>query len=384
MTVQAVLTSDNHLDPTAINFGSARLQRKKDHTKAFEEVVTYARETKPDLFLVSGDLFDQIRPGNWVRAVVMQNFKALYNNGVKIFMISGDHDTPKSIEEGVSPLSIYDSSGYAVYFENPADPKPRSMTIDGKQVNVFGVGLNPFISPAEDPLAKVSMKKAEGTNILLTHYPVEGFAGYIGEEPSIRLGSIPSWFSLVSAGHFHKHQMQKLGRTTIVFPGSTERASFTEENEDKGFVWAEIKDDGEVTTEFIKTHTRPFKTFELDFPDEGNANSFIEEQIIRLADPEIALRVRLKGRITVDRLTSYRRPDVLSFAQGKFFFCSVEEDFEIQAPEPIEALARTTPLAEIRRYFETLIVSSEDPEKKKILREALHLSETKLQEAGAW
>jgi DNA repair protein SbcD/Mre11 len=384
LTVQAVLTSDNHMDPTAISFGTARLQRKKDHTRAFEEVVGYARETKPDLFLISGDLFDQIRPGNWLRSVLMQNLKTLYNSGIKTFMISGDHDTPKSIEEGVSPLSIYDSSGYAVYFENPADPKPRSMTIDGKQVNVFGVGLNPFLSSTDDPLAKVSMKKTEGINILLTHYPIEGFSGYIGQQPSIRLSSIPSWFLLVSAGHFHNHQLKKLGRTTIVFPGSTERASFAEENEDKGFVWAEIKDDGEVTTEFIKTHPRPFKTVELDFPEEGNVNSFVEEHISRLSDQELVLRIRLKGRINVDRLTSYRRPDVLSFAQGKFFFCSIEEDFEVQAPEPVEALARTTPLAEIRRYFETLIASSEEPDKKKILREALSLSESKLQEAGAW
>jgi DNA repair protein SbcD/Mre11 len=360
------------------------LQRKKDHTRAFEEVVAYAKDTKPDLFLVSGDLFDQIRPGNWVRAVLMQNFKTLYSSRIRVFMISGDHDTPKSIEEGVSPSSVYESSGYAVYFENPADPKPRSIIVDGKQVNVFGLGLNPFLSSGDDPLAKVSIKKTEGVNILLAHYPIEGFKGYIGEEPSIRLASIPHWFSLISAGHFHNHQLEKIEHTTIVFPGSTERASFAEENEDKGFVWAEIKDDGEVTTEFIKTHPRPFKTVELEFPEEGNANSLIEQQISRLSDQEIVLRIKLKGRITVDRLASYRRPDVLSFAQGKFFFCRIEEDFEVQAPEPIEALSRTTPLAEIRHYIESLIASSEESDKKKILLEALQLSESKLQEAGAW
>lgn len=372
------------MDPTAINFGTARMERKKDHTKAFEEAVQYARKNKPDLFLISGDLFDQIRPGNWLRKVLMENFRALYESGIKTFMISGDHDTPKSIEEGVSPLSLYDSSGYAVYFENPANPQPRTIKIDGKSVNIFGIGLNPFLSPNDDPLLKAPIKTLEGINILLTHYPIEGFSGYTSEQASIKLSSIPQSFSLVVAGHFHNYQKKRVGRTTIVFPGSTERASFAEEMEDKGFVWAEIKDDGEISTEFVKTHARPFKTLEIEFPPEGDTNSLLEGQIARLSDNELVLRVRLGGTITVDRLATYRRPQILSFAQGKFFHCTIEEEFTIEAPEPIEALARTTPLTELRRYFESLVSSAEEESERQILREALQLSESKLREAGAW
>ena len=217
----------------------------------------------------------------------MQNFRALYDSGIKTFMISGDHDTPKSVEEGVSPLSLYDSSGYAVYFENPANPQPRTIKIDGKLVNIIGVGLNPFLSPKDDPLVKASVKALEGSNILMTHCPIEGFSGYTGEQASIRLSSISQSFSLVAAGHFHNYQKKQLGRTTIVFPGSTERASFAEEKEDKGFVWAEIKDDGEVSTEFVKTHARPFKTIEVEFPEEGDTNSLLEEQIGRLSDKRV-------------------------------------------------------------------------------------------------
>ena len=86
----------------------------------------------------------------------------------------------------------------------------------------------------------------------------------------------------------------------------------------------------------------------------------------------------------MDRLATYRRPQILSFAQGKFFHCAIEEDFAIEAPEPIEALARTTPLTELRRYFENLVSSAQEEGERQILREALQLSESKLQEAGAW
>ena len=124
----------------------------------------------------------------------MQNFRALYDSGIKTFMISGDHDTPKSIEEGVSPLSLYDSSGYAVYFENPANPQPRTIKIDGKLVNIIGLGLNPFLSPKDDPLVKASVKALEGSNILMTHCPIEGFSGYTGEQAPSDSTRFPSRF----------------------------------------------------------------------------------------------------------------------------------------------------------------------------------------------
>ncbi len=383
VTIQAVLTSDNHLDPSAISFGSARLERKKDHLRCFEEVIEYAKKNKPDIFLISGDLFDIIRPGNWIRARLMQHFRDLYDAGIKTFMVSGHHDTPKSIEEGVSPLAVYGNSGNVVYFENPASPTFYTLEVDNRPIHVFGIGYNPFLSPMEDPVSKVLLKPPEGINILLTHYPIEGFSGYTGEEASIRLSSIPDSFNLVAAGHFHSHQVKAVGRMEIVYTGSTERASFAEEGEDKGFVWAEIKEDGGVYFDFVKTSARPFKTLRLDFPQEGDPIELLKKKVSDLVDQQLVLRVRLGGKVTVERLGTYRRPQLLSFAQGKFFHFSIEEEFDIEAPQPIEALPRTTPLAELRRYFDKLM-SVADEDERRILEEALRLSQAKLEEAGAW
>ncbi len=371
------------MDPSAVIFGSARLDRKKDHLRCLEEVVEYAKKNKPDLFLISGDLFDVIRPGNWIRARLMQDFRDLHEAGIRVFMVSGHHDTPKSIEEGVSPLAVYGNSGNAVYFENPVSSAFYSLEVDNRSVHMFGVGYNPFLGPMEDPLSKVLMKPPEGVNILLTHYPIEGFSGYAGEEPSIRLSSIRRSFNLVAAGHFHNHQAKVVEGTEIIYPGSTERASFSEEEEEKGFVWAEIEEDGGVYFDFVKTSARPFKTLRLDFPEEGDPTELLRGKISDVVDQQLVLRVKLGGKVPVDRLAAYRRPQLLSFAQGKFFHFSIEEEFDIEVPQLLEALPRTTPLGELRRYFEKMM-SAADEEERRILEEARKLSEGKLEEAGAW
>ncbi len=384
MTVQAVITADNHLDPSAMNFGAARFERKKDHLRCFEEVVEYAKKNRPDLFLICGDLFDVIRPGNWIRARLMDHLRDLHTAGVRVFMVSGHHDTPKSLEEGVSPLAVYGKSGNAVYFENPSSPEPYHLQVDNRPVQIFGVGYNPFLAPGEDPLSGLTLQPPQGINILLTHYPIEGFSGYYGEEPIIRLSSIPRAFNLVAAGHFHNHRTLRAGRTSIVYPGSTERASFAEEGEEKGFVWAEVEDDGEVRIEFIKTHARPFKTLHVEFPEQGDPIEYLKRRVSEQADPQLVLRLRLRGRVRIEQLAAYRRPQLLTYAQGRFFHFFIEEEFEVESPRPIAVPPRTTPLTELRRYFEELLAAADDEEERSILEEALRLSEARLEEAGAW
>lgn len=383
MTLQVVLTSDNHLDPVAAHYGAMRWERKKDHLRCFEEVVEYVQKNRPDLFLIAGDVFDSTRPGNWVRARLMQHFRGLHEVGVKVFLVSGHHDTPKSVEEGVSPLAVYGNSGNAVFYPNPLDPTPFSFEVKGQAIHITGISYNPFLGPGGDPLAQIVLQPRAGVNILLTHYPIEGFPGYAADEPTIVQSSLPRGFTLVAVGHLHRYQRKTVKGAEIIYPGSTERASFAEEGEEKGFVWAEITQDGVVSADFVETSARPFRTLQVDFPTEGDPIRFLQERAAGLTNRDLVLRMKIGGRVSVDRLAGYRRPPLLAYAEGRFFHFQVEEEFEIERLEPVAALPRTTPLAELRRYFEKVRLVA-DEEERGLLDEALRLSETRLQEAGAW
>ncbi|HXZ97913.1 MAG TPA: exonuclease SbcCD subunit D [Candidatus Acidoferrum sp.] len=384
MSIQILLTADNHLDPPAASFGPRRFERRQDHLKCFEEVIEYATKNRPDFLLLAGDLFDTVRPGNLVRAKVMEDLKALHDLGVRILAVSGDHDTPKVAEEGSSPLAVYGNSGYVHFFQNPSEFSVRRFSVDGLHVEVGGLSRNPLLASSEDPLANASVHLGGDVNIILTHYPVEGFVGYSRDDPIIKLSSFPPNCQLVCVGHFHSYQTKELQHTTVIYPGSTERASFQEENEEKGFVWVELGREGVVSREHIKTSARPFKTVDVFFPDDPAPMEILKQVLDESENHQAAVRLRLRGRVTAERLSKYRRSELILQNEGKFFHLAVDEgDLEIESPEPIQALPRTTPLEELRRHFAVAIESSTG-EEKEILEEALRLCQAKLEEAGAW
>jgi hypothetical protein len=99
---------------------------------------------------------------------------------------------------------------------------------------------------------------------------------------------------------------------------------------------------------------------------------------------ETVVRLRLKGRVTSEQLSKYRRSELILYAEDKFFHLTVDEsELEIEFPETIPALPRTTPLEELRRYF-TSAIESAAGEEKAILEEAMRICQAKLEEAGAW
>src|SRR5436305_5377223 len=70
MTVHVLLTADNHLDPSAVQYGPKRFERKRDFQHCFDVLVNFALDNRPDLFLIGGDFYDGILPGNPTRAYV--------------------------------------------------------------------------------------------------------------------------------------------------------------------------------------------------------------------------------------------------------------------------------------------------------------------------
>ena len=252
-------------------------------------------DNRPDFMLLAGDVFDTIRPGNHVRARIMEDLKAVHDCGVRILAVSGDHDTPKIAEEGSSPLAVYGNSGYVHFFHDPTEFSSRKFSIGGLNVEVGGLSRNPLLGSNMDPLVKTPANLDGDLNILLTHYPVEGFVGYSRDDPIIKLASVPSNCQLVCVGHFHGYQTKELQHTTIIYPGSTERASFQEENEEKGFAWIELDKEGVVSREHIKTSARPFRTLDTFFPENPVPMDSLKRALGRVKEPRDSSEIAAQG-----------------------------------------------------------------------------------------
>jgi DNA repair exonuclease SbcCD nuclease subunit len=381
MTIQVLLTADNHLDISAVQYGPKRFERKRDFQRCFETLVNFALENRPDLLLVGGDFYDGILPGNPTRAFVSEQFRRLYEKDVRVVLVSGHHDTPRSIEQGVSPLAVHARTGHVYFFQNQ-EPVSKTFQIEQSSVNVTGMSLNPSLSPEQDPLQSKALSTESQVNIFLTHYPIEEFEGYFGQETHIQSSSIPRNYQLFASGHLHHHQKHVVNGTPVIYPGSTERASFQEEGERKGFLWMELDRAGIIHEEFHPTPARAMETIEHRVSSEGSLTRQVQEALQKKADSEKIIRVRVLGKVTLEQLSTYKRSALQAFSEDKFFHAEFDEDgLNVATQTSLEPLPKTTPLEEIDRTFQNLLVKVRDDEKP-LVQEAWKITVAKLQEEG--
>ena len=382
MTIHVLLTADNHLDPSAVQYGPRRFERKRDFQHCIDVLVNFALDNRPDLFLIGGDFYDGILPGNPTRAYVAEQFKRLHEKGVKVVLVSGHHDTPRSVEQGVSPLSVHARTGH-VYFLNDPHPTPKIFHLENTAVNVTGMSLNPGLGPDQDPLSAKRLEPTGDVNIFLTHYPIEGFEGYFGQETHIAKSSIPREFQLFASGHLHRHQKSTINGTPVIYPGSTERASFNEEGDEKGFCWLELDKTGVLHQEFHPTPARSMETLETRVTGEGGSlTRQIQDALEKRAGIEKILRVRVLGKISLEQLGTYKRSTLMAYCQDRFFHAEFDEEgLNILSMQPLESLPRTTPIEELDRTFQNLVAKVKEDEKP-LVHEAWKETLARLQEEG--
>lgn len=177
-------------------------QREADVNEAFRRAVDDVIAQRPDLIVVAGDLFHSIRPTNYTIYTALQEFGRLRAAlpATPIVAISGNHDTPRSVETG-NVLRLFDLLGvHAV-----ADEAKR-IAFEHLGCAVLAVPHQALVSgdrPALRPDPQYPI------NVLLVHGEVEGL--FDGDRDALELGgaylesdylAADAW-SYVALGHYH-------------------------------------------------------------------------------------------------------------------------------------------------------------------------------------
>jgi len=386
LSVKIIHTADNHLDPSVPMYYPKIMERRADFWRAFKRILDYAVEHKPDIMLISGDLYDRVNPRNPPRVQLLKYFRKLHSLGIKIFVIGGHHDTPRSVEEGASPLDELAASGYVTYFSSTREFQVEHLKIGDLDVCVSGITYNFELREGEDPLARSKPPVEGDLNIAMLHYPIEGFksASY-GREALVRIANIPKGIDYVAAGHIHRFQEARRERTYIAYPGSTERRSFLEEgDEKKGFLWVELGEEG-VKRRFIEVPTRPMKTLKYELsPESRSPISDIVSYALKYRDKELILRLRIGGKVPLQVLTRYRRDEVFRRLIDHFFIVVVDDSELEYKMEKIEVGIKLSPLQAFSKYMDELIEKEENPQRREIIEKAKKMGLERLEEAGAW
>jgi len=321
--VKIVITGDSHLNLYNQKLGARLAERRGRIGAAWWKTIDYAIENKADIYIHTGDLFDQLSPRNPPRARVVEAFRLLKDAGIRSFIVAGNHEAPSSEMDGASPHAVLEEAGLADVFDSYTEFKQYMVNIDGVEVSLAGLGYNRRLGSGVDPLEGRMIPSGADLNIAVLHYSIESIAPPIWEEPTIKLPSVEAngEIQLFAMGHIHEHTEKKVNDSLIVYPGGTERYNFGEAGKTTGFVVAEY--DGELKTRYVLVESQPMKQVSLHTSSMSreDINSSIIETVKGDSDGDGLLQLVLEGSIP---FTHYAEIDFAELQAagraGNFYF----------------------------------------------------------------
>lgn len=330
-----------------INPASGKNTRLEDILRSLDFVFDYARTKSADLVLIAGDIFHRENPQPTEEIEFSKRvLKLVQQTSARVVMVLGNHDYPSAGGKAsaieifpaldISHVTIVREPGIVkIDTENGAVQiacvpwAGRSVLLskeEYKSLNTAELQVEiekKLVSIIRDLSQKVNNADP---SIFLAHLAVRD-AKLSGTEkdtltttdPIVPLGEVnKKVFDYVALGHIHKYQnLNKDNNPPVIYSGSIERIDFTEEKENKGFVFGEIVEgEGgwECSYEFIETPARRFKTVELNqdnFENDGELENIINKDDIS----DAVIRIRYKVSSPGDKVDEKRIKSLFDGAQ---------------------------------------------------------------------
>ena len=279
-----------------------RRRRGHDFIANFQRALQPALRGDVDLVLHGGDLFDRSRVPPALVDVAMEPLVRVAESGTPVYVVPGNHERARI------PLHLWAAHPNLHIYH-----RPRTFVHQGPGGTVALVGF-PFARRIRDRLADLVREARAGAptadyHLLCMHQTVEGSQVGPGDF-TFRRGrdiipgrDLPAGFDAILSGHIHRPQMlthdlaaRRLA-APVIYPGSVERTSFAERDEDKGYAIVTLGPPGEVVrVDFRSLPARPMVSLVLDppAPDRAALEGLLASRLREL-DPDAIVRVQLCG-----------------------------------------------------------------------------------------
>lgn len=222
----------------------------EDQKLLLQQIIEIAVREKIDAVLIAGDIYNKSSPASDAMMAFDGFLSQLAQNGIKVFMISGNHDSGNRISylsSLIRKADIYTCEGF--------DGTLQQVTLKDEfgKLHVF---MMPFVRPAqirkfypdeeitsyEDAVRVIlqhsSVNESE-RNVLVCHQFVTG--AELSDSEDFAVGTLDSMdaslfdaFDYVALGHLHK--AQKVRRESLRYSGSIMKYSLSEANHKKSVV----------------------------------------------------------------------------------------------------------------------------------------------------
>ena len=260
-----------HLSDLHIGKQLYRYNLKEDQQVILKEVITYAKELRPDAIVIAGDIYDKSVPSAEAVNVFDEFLTALseITPEIPILIISGNHDSPDRLkyaseilkrhhiylagnvperpEEHIEKVTLHDAYGevdfYLLPFMKPAYVK-----------NIFADGTPETYSDAvKEIIKREKIDYKDKRNVLVSH---QFYVGEKAESPetcdsevfsvggidNVDIGSVKE-FDYVALGHLHGAQC--IGKPEIRYCGTLLKYSVSESTQNKSLTVVTLKAKGE-------------------------------------------------------------------------------------------------------------------------------------------
>ncbi len=257
-------------------------KRRLEQRKALKQMIEYIKENEIEIFLISGDLYEQ----KYIRKSSIEYINNLFKEipNVQIFIAPGNHDP-------YIANSFYSSYPWS---ENVHIFKENIEKIDYKDIHIYGFGFTDYYCKQSE-IEEIEIENKKDINILITHGALDGSSDELREYNPIRETKLKKLgFDYIALGHIHKPYYNEEKNQKIVYPGSPISLGFDELGT-HGVISGEISKK-ELKLEFIQIDTREYVEKEIDITNLLSIEEIIEKIENLTLDEKNLYKIILTGR----------------------------------------------------------------------------------------
>ncbi|MCF0258285.1 MAG: exonuclease SbcCD subunit D [Erysipelotrichaceae bacterium] len=242
-----------------------------DQKYILDRLIEICREKKVDAVLIAGDVYDKSIPSEAATGLLDRFLKELVENGIAVYLISGNHDSDDRLNFG---SSLFMSSQVYINSVFSGTMAKNIMEDEYGTLNVYSL---PFVKASqvrhyypdqeiknyEDAVRTVIEQAGineKERNLMIAHQFVAGNSDpeMSGSEglgtQTVGLVEKIGWnvfdgFDYAALGHIHAPQ--KIGRNEVRYAGSPLKYSLSEVNSRKSVPIIDMKEKGNVQIELV-------------------------------------------------------------------------------------------------------------------------------------
>ncbi len=237
----------------------------EDQKYILGQILQIVQREHADAVLIAGDVYDKALPSAESVQIFDRFLTELADGKKKVFVVSGNHDSPERLAFGARLMS-----GRGVHMSPVYEGDVKEITLED-EFGEIGVWMLPFLKPAtvrhalegkvegnmpetyaEAVKMAVDRMKIDDTkrNILVAHQFVAGAGTCDSEIVSVgSLDNVPvdifDGFDYVAMGHLHNSQSVR--RDTLRYCGTPLKYSFSEADQVKSVTVVEMREKGQVS-----------------------------------------------------------------------------------------------------------------------------------------